>query len=156
MKIEKTDIFDKLNMGEYIWGNAYTYSISGIDLAIQTNQFDLLNEICKNEGWTELNDSWNCMEFKQCSELLMDSIEFDMAYSESRITPNDIAMDIHNKLLHSFNESNCFCYSNWFNNHWRDRANGSFWNSLTENTFDLSTVFIKKEKLLITCFRSED
>lgn len=143
-------------MGEYIWGNAYSYSISGIDLTSKENQFNLLNEICKNENWNKLDDTWNPMDFKNCSELLMDSLEFDMAYSEARITPNDVALNIHQNLLQDYNDSNCVCYSNWFNNHWRNRENGSSWNSLTENTFDLSTVFIKQASLLITCFRSED
>jgi len=156
MKIEKNDIFEKLNMGEYIWGNAFSYSISGIDLKIKENQFNLLNEICKNENWNKLDDTWNPMDFKNCSKLLMDSLEFDMAYSEARITPNDVALNIHQNLLLGYNDSNCVCYSNWFNNHWRDREKGSSWNSLTDNTFDLSTVFIKQDKLLITCFRSED
>gem|GEM_PF-6409020 len=103
-----------------------------------------------------MGDTWHSKSFEQCSELLLDSIEFDMAYSEARITPNEKALEFHGKLLKGFTKNNSFCYSNWLNNHWRSRENGSFWNSLTENTFDLSTVFIKKNETLITCFRSED
>ncbi|GAA0733944.1 hypothetical protein GCM10009430_48560 [Aquimarina litoralis] len=153
--MDKKDIFEELNMSEYIWGNAYLYSISDIDLSIEKNQISKLDEICKIEGWNELGEKWNSIEFLKCSELLLDSIEFDIAYSSSRITPTEIAKKFHAELLNKFNNDS-FCYSNWFNNQWRSNKNGSSWNPLTENTFDISTVFINKENILITCFRSED
>ena len=156
MKMEKLDIFQELDMGEYIWGNAFLYSISEIDLSIVENRFLILDEICKEEGWKKLGDTWNSLNFSECAELLMDSIEFDIAYSSSRITPNEVAQYFLKTLLNEFIENDSYCYSNWFNNHWRSNNNGSSWNSLTENTFDLSTVFVNRDKILITCFRSED
>ncbi len=143
-------------MGEFIWGNAYKFMIENIDLTIEDNRFSTLDQICQLENWKELGNTWYAKSFEVCSELLLDSIEFDMAYSESRITPEEKAKIFHKNLLDGFYSSNSFCYSNWLNNHWRSTENGSFWNSLTENTFDLSTVFIQKDQLLITCFRSED
>jgi len=125
-------------------------------MMIENNRFLMLDKICKNENWKELGDTWHSKSFDECSELLLDSIEFDMAYSESRITPKDKAIEFHSILLQRFTKNHTYCYSNWFNNHWRSRENGSFWNSLTDNTFDLSIVFIKQGELLITCFRSED
>lgn len=143
-------------MGEYIWGNAYLYFISNLDLSVEKNRFSKLDEICKAENWKQLGDNWNSLGFLACSELLMDSIEFDIAYSSARITPEEIAKKFHSTLLQDFNENDSYCYSNWFNNHWRSKEKGSSWNSLTENTFDLSTVFVNSNKILITCFRSED
>ncbi|MEJ1240315.1 hypothetical protein WBG78_19390 [Chryseolinea sp. T2] len=156
MSMERRDIFKELDMGEYIWGNAYVYSVFDLDLSIETNRFLKLDEICKTENWKLLGDSWNSLDFSACSEMLMDSIEFDIAYSSARITPEEIARKFHTTLLQDFKESDCHCYSNWFNNHWRSKEFGSSWNSLTENTFDLSTVFVTRNKILITCFRSED
>ena len=156
MRMEKKDIFEELDMGEYIWGNAFLYTISDLDLSIEKNRFSKLDEICKIEDWKELSDTWNSLEFAECSELLMDSIEFDIAYSSARITPNKVAQGFYNTLLNEFSKNDTYCYSNWFNNHWRSIKNGSSWNSLTENTFDLSTVFVNRNKILITCFRSED
>ena len=143
-------------MNEYIWGNAFIFDSGDNDLSLENNRLALLDEICKYENWKVLGDSWHSKSFDQCSELLLDSIEFDMAYSEARITPKDKAIQFHKSLLKGFANNNSYCYSNWSNNHWRSRENGSSWNSLTENTFDLSTVFIKQDQLLITCFRSED
>lgn len=156
MKMEKKDIFQKLDMGEYIWGDAFLYSINGVDFSIEDNRLVKLDEICKEESWEQLGDTWNSLSFSECSELLMDSIEFDIAYSSARITPNEIAKEFHKTLLKEFKADDTYCYSNWFNNHWRSNENGSSWNSLTENTFDLSTVFVNQDKILITCFRSED
>lgn len=154
--MERKDIFTELGMEEYIWGNAYLYSIFDLDLSNEKNRFSKLDEICKAESWNQLGDSWNSLSFSACSELLMDSIEFDIAYSSARITPEEVAKKFHGTLLRDFKENESYCYSNWFNNHWRSKENGSSWNSLTENTFDLSTVFMTRNKLLITCFRSED
>jgi len=110
----------------------------------------------KNENWKELRDTWYSKSFHKWSELLLDSIEFDMAYSEARITPKVKAIDFNKSLLQGFTKNHSYCYSNWFNNYWRSMENGSFWNTLTENTLDMSTVFIKQDELLITFFRSED
>lgn len=156
MRIEKKNIFEELRMDEYIWGSAFVFTIEDSDLSLESNRFSILNKICKSENWNELGDSWYPKSFEQCSELLLDSIEFDMAYSEARITPKEKAKEFHNNLLKGFTKNNSCCYSNWVNNHWKSRENGSSWNSLTENTFDLSTVFIKQNQILITCFRSED
>lgn len=156
MKMVKNDIFKELDLGEYIWGNAFSYSTSGIDLSIEENRFSALDTICKNENWKHLGDTWNPLSFSDCSDLLMDSIEFDIAYSSARITPEDVAKKFHSSLLKGFKENDSYCYSNWFNNHWRSKVKGSSWNSLTENTFDLSTAFINHNQILITCFRSED
>ena len=156
MKIDKTNIFNKLQMGEYIWGNAFHFVVSDFDLSIHRNQIQILDEICKTENWNEISNKWNSMTYPKCSELLKDSIEFDMAYSQTRITPKNVAVKLHAGLLKGFTRENSYCYSNWLNNHWRSNQNGSFWTSLTENTFDLSTVFINQETILMTCFRSED
>lgn len=156
MKMEKKNIFEELDMGEYIWGNAFLYTISGIDLSIEENRFSILDKICKNENWVQLGDTWNALSFMECSELLMDSIEFDIAYSSFRLTPEEVARKFHSTLLEGFEENNSYCYSNWLNNHWWSKKEGSTWNSLTENTFDVSSVFINHNQILITCFRSED
>lgn len=154
--MERKDIFTDLGMGEYIWGNAFLYSIADLDLSNEKNRFAMLDEICKAEGWNQLGDSWNGLDFSACSEMLMDAIEFDIAYASARITPEEVAKTFHRALLQYFKESASHCYSNWFNNHWRSKEKGAHWNSLTENTFDLSTVFVSHDKILITCFRSED
>jgi len=156
MKNQRRDIFEELEMNEYIWGNAFLFTIQDIDVSIETNRFSILDKICKTENWKLLGNTWHSKSFEECSELLLDAIEFDMAYSEARITPQEKAIEFQKKLLEGFKINNCYCYSNWLNNHWRSKENGSFWNSLTENTFDLSAVFMKHDELLITCFRSED
>lgn len=154
--MERRDIFTELGMGQYIWGNAYLYHISNLDISVAKNRFLKFDEICKAENWKPLGDTWNSLEFSACSQLLLDSIEFDIAYSSARITPKEIAKKFHGILLQDFHENDSYCYSNWLNNHWRSKENGSSWNPLTENTFDLSTVFVDSNKILITCFRSED
>lgn len=154
--MEKKDLFQELNMGEYIWGNAYLFSDIGSDLTIVKNRISTLDEICRNEGWEQLGDTWNPLEFSECSDLLMDSMEFDIAYSSARITPMEVAKKFHDTLLLGFKEGHSYCYSNWFNNRWRSKESASSWNPLTENTFDVSTVFINRDNILITCFRSED
>ena len=87
MIIEKKDIFQKLDMGEYIWGDAFLYTITGIDFSDENNRLSELDEICKEQSWEQLGDTWNPLSFSECSELLIDSIEFDIAYSSARITP---------------------------------------------------------------------
>jgi len=143
-------------MGEYIGGDAFLYSITGIDFSKEDNRFLKLDEICREQGWEQLGNTWNSLSFSESTELLMDSIEFDIAYSSARITPHEIALKFHQTLLKEFKENNTYCYSNWFNNHWRVNEKGSSWNSLTESTFDLSAVFINTEEILITYFRSEE
>lgn len=155
LKMDKRDLFTELGMEEYIWGDAFLYIIPGTDLSIEKNRFSVLDEICKNEDWIPLGDSWKTFDFAECSQILLDSISFDIAYSSCRITPEEKAEEFHRALLRDFSERDTVCYSNWSNNHWQSK-NGSSWNSLTENTFDLSTVFMSGERVLITCFRSED
>ena len=154
--MERRDIFAALGMGEYIWGNAYLYRIAGLDLSVAISRFLKLDEICKTENWKPLGDTWNSLEFSACSRLLMDAIEFDIAYSSTRITPKEIAKNFHRVLLQDFHEADAYCYSNWLNNPWRSEEKGSSWTPLTENTFDVSTVFVNNDKILITCFSSED
>jgi hypothetical protein len=153
--MKKQDLFEELGMEEYIWGNAFLYIISGTDLAIEKNRFSVLDEICKIENWNPIGNTWKAFDFSECSQLLMDALSFDIAYSSARITPEEKAKEFHRTLLLHLNETDTFCYSNWSNNHWQTK-NGSSWNPLTENTFDLSTVFISGDTILITCFRSED
>jgi hypothetical protein len=154
--MEKRDLFNALGMGTYIWGDAFLYSLSPNDLATPDTHLSILDAICEAQNWTPIGKSWKPYRFSECAELLMDAIEFDIAYSTSRITPPEVALTFHQALIKDFSEETTHCYSNWMNNHWRSKAQGSSWRSLTENTFDLSTVFIKPDRILITCFRSED
>lgn len=94
MKMEKKDIFQEFDMGEYIWGDAFLYTVSGIGFSTENNRLSILDEICKDENWKQLGDTWNSLCYSECSELLMDSIGFDIAYSSARITPNKIALEV--------------------------------------------------------------
>ncbi len=153
--MKKREISDELGMEEYVWGEASILFPEGLDLSVEKNRFQVLDEICASEDYTPLGDKWRSFSFSDCSELLLNAIEFDIAYSSTRITPPEIAQKFHQTLLEGFQENNTYCYSNRSSNHWKSK-NGGGWNPLTPHTFDISIVFINQEKILFCCFISED
>ena len=96
-------------MDEFVSGNAFLFTIEDIDMSVESTRFSILDEICKNENWKELGCTWYSKSFFECSELLLDSIEFDMAYSEARITPRDKAIKFHENQLQGFTKDNTYC-----------------------------------------------
>lgn len=166
--MNRRDIFAELNMDEYIWGNAFELDIKENDISTFKKRTELIDKACEIEterlskdedayigSLNKLGENWIEIDFDYGSELLLNAIRFDLAYSNSEQTPIEKAKYFCNELLKEFAKDECFLYTNYNASPWE--GNGySGWNLTDDATFDLGIVVINNSKLTFSYFLSED
>lgn len=165
--MNRRNIFTELKMDELVWGNAFELEIKGIDISTFKKRTELIDKACKIESerlskedaYIEslniLGENWIEVEFDYGSELLLNAIRFDLAYSNSEHTPLEKAKYFRKELMTGFTKYECFLYTNYHGSPWEGKGY-SGWNLTDDTTFDLAIVIINNSKLTFSYFLSED
>lgn len=138
-------------MNEFYYGDSFI-------IERNENNSDIIMEIdsiCVCENKNPLGNKWNQLSFSECSELLLNAFNFDLAYTACAIMTEEKATYYRNLLVSKFKESETRCFTNWHQNPWKSK-NGASWNSISDNTFDMAIVFVDDSKIAFTYFISED
>ncbi len=165
----RKDIFEDLNMGEFVWGNAFVLDISQHDSATHAQRIVLMDTACEMENerlatdedsYIErlniLGDHWEPIPFDEGSQLLFNAIRFDIAYSSSEHTPVAQAQVFHQALMENYTEENSFIYTNYSNSPWGNQGSYSGFPLTEDATFDIGVAMINSTKLTFAYFLSED
>jgi hypothetical protein len=149
--MKKQDLYNEFGMNEFYWGDSFIIDRDtfGSDIIKE------IDNICVYESKTPLAEKWNELEFSDCSELLLNAFNFDLAYQGCKIMPIEKAEYYKNLIVSKFEKSDTKCFTNWFQNPWKSK-NGASWNSITDNTFDMAIILADSKKIAFTYFISED
>lgn len=142
-------------MTEHFWGGSVEYDIGEESINNETDVHHLLDKICTMEKLTALHGKWNKLSFEDGSKLLVNALNFDLAYSSGERMPYEKAKHFQEQILSRLNADVCECYTNWFQNPWKNE-NGASWNPVTRNTFDMAVILFDRKKLVFTYVISED
>ncbi|WP_445722692.1 hypothetical protein [Flavobacterium sp.] len=149
--MKKQDLYKELRMDEFFWGGSFIVDRDKVDSELIKE----IDRICVFENKTPLAEKWKKLNLKECSDLLLNAFNFDLAYQGYAIMTTDKAEYYKKLIVSKFDESDTKCFTNWCQNPWKSK-NGASWNSVTENTFDMAIVLADKTKIAFTYFISED
>lgn len=147
--MEKIDLYTELNLNKYYWGGALLYRCVDFDEA------NFLDQICTDEEFIPLGNNWNEINYKQFDEMLHSALQFDLGFTKHEIMDKQKADFYFNILLKDFDAQNVKCFSNWYNNPWKNLNGGAF-NSISINTMDLVFSIVNKNQVLFVYFLFED
>lgn len=149
--MKKRELYKELGMDEFYFGDSFIVDRD-------KSCFDIIKEIdhlCITEKRNPLGGKWNELNFGECSDLLLNAFNFDLAYKDFAVMPIEKAEFYRNFIVSKFDESDTVCFTNWFQNPWKNK-NVVVWNPITDNTFDMAIVFADSTKIVFTYFIGED
>ena len=141
-------------MDSFFEGGSFVLEISNSNIKTESDIFNLLDTICTNEKLNPLNENWNKLSYEDCKELLLNTLNFDLAFTICESMTRDKAIYFLNHILSFINKDECRCFTNSYGNPWKS-AQYSF-NSITESTFDMAIIFLDSNKLVFTYKTGED
>jgi hypothetical protein len=147
----KQELYKEMGMDEFYWGDCFIIDRNEND----SDTIRCIDTVCIVEGRHALADKWNELSFSECSELLLNAFNFDLAYQSCAIMPTEKAAYYRNFLVSKFKDTDTKCFTNWFQNPWKSK-HGASWNPITDNTFDMVIVLADATKIAFTLFISED
>lgn len=154
-----------------LWGNVFSMDITGlpietfeqrvalIDKATMIEHERLINDedSWANHGLNIIGKNWKAFSFYYGTEMLFDTMCYDLAYSNSQWLPLDIAQKFYDLIMADYNEKDTFVYCNYSNSPWDKELSGyGGWQLTDDWTFDLAVVLVNASKLTFCYFLSED
>jgi hypothetical protein len=149
--MKKQELYKEFGMEEFYWGDSFIVDRDGSSSDIIKD----IDNICVAENRNPLANKWNELNFSECSELLLNAFNFDLAYTSCAIMSTEKAEYYRNLITSKFKESDARCFTNWSQSPWKSK-NGAGWDPITDNTFDMAIVFVDDLKIAFTYFISED
>lgn|SRR5690606_2213025 len=153
--MQRLDIYGRLNMKEFYWGDVFDLITSDQDISTEEARLRLLDKACVIENLKALGTGWNQVTYDQAKALLTKALTYDLAYSSTRIAPDDKVQFFKAEILKDIDDQSIYCFTNWLGSPW-DGERGGGWNPLTTHTFDMGIVFLTQTKLTFAYFISED
>jgi hypothetical protein len=146
-------LIKKLDFKDYVDGDSVSYKID-CDLDDEKEVYNILDEVCRLENLNPLKGEWNKLSYPDLSDLLLNGLRYDLAFTSSERMSLDDAQHFHDKILSGIDKGKCICFTNWFENPWK--SGGSSWNSISDYTFDMAIVFMNQNKVTFTYVVGED
>ncbi|MCU0440586.1 MAG: hypothetical protein MUC49_22045 [Raineya sp.] len=149
----KIDLYKKYQMYDFFGGGCFEIEF---DITHQSLDFlEFLDQICIKEKLHPIFDKWQKIDFQESCDLLLNALNFDLAYQRCENMPFEKALFFQKLIIEKFDQKKCFCFTNWFQNPWKEE-NGASWNSITNHTFDMAIVFTNFKRHVFIYFISED
>ena len=146
---KRQNLFKPMGMNSYFEGNCFIVKRSKLNI------FTELNNICISENIIPLDAKWKEFSFVDGTALLLNAFNFDLCYMDSENMPKEKAEYYTNFITKKFNVSATTCYSNWFQNPFKNNSGlGAI--AITNNTSDMAIIFVDNSKIAFTYFISED
>lgn len=155
--MKRVDLFNKLGLNERLMGgDSFEYHISDSNINIDDQEFlmELLDKVCISEGLIPLYGEWNCLNFSEAADLLLNAFRYDLAFASSEQMSLEDAQYFQREILESIDSSQCCCFTNWLQKTWQ--SGDWAWNSISKCTFDIAIVIITPNKISFTYVIGED
>lgn len=156
------------NEDEELWLKLFYLDTSQLDISTENQRYTLLDFACLNESRylpnnndvpdntiNLLRNKWYNIDFSDAKTMLFNALQFDLAYSNSRLMSEQEAQKHVETLLADFLPENTYAYTNYDRNPF-DRKGYSGSSLFDLVTFDLGIVFLNNKQLLFGYFLAED
>lgn len=154
--MNKINLYEKLGLNQYYWGGASETKNAQFDITSKIDVLDAVDKICSEEGLSPLGDEWNQINYNDFKKTLTKALQYNLGFTNFEVMPHNKAIEIYTELVKNFNEKECLCFTNWFNNPWEKKNTGSSFNSVSDNTMDMVICIVDNKRLLFIYFLFED